>query len=247
MTEPEFVTGESALLVGKTLVVSDLHIGIEHGIRKAGISIPTQVENMQNRIDSLLKDSGAERLVILGDVKHKVPGTSFQEEREVPFFFRHFLGKVRIEVSPGNHDPGLEEMLPKDVKVHPGKGFLDSGFYYCHGHAKPDPSFLKARYVIMGHTQPLIEFRDSLGYRWSEKAWVVADIKIPGKSKLKLVIMPAFNRFSGGFPVNAKSAESSRSPVRKREFSSPITRLSDMKKADIFLLDGTYLGKLEGL
>jgi putative SbcD/Mre11-related phosphoesterase len=240
MTEPGFVTGEPALLVGKTLVISDLHIGIEYGIRKSGINIPTQIESMQNRLDSLIKGSGAERLVILGDVKHKVPGTSFQEESEIPAFFRHFLGKASIEVSPGNHDPGLEDMLPKDVKVHPAKGFLDGEYYYCHGHAKPDPSFIKAKYVIMGHTQPLIEFRDSLGYRWSEKVWVVADMK--ARKDQKLIIIPAFNRFSGGFPMNAKSP-----PPRKREFSSPLTKLADTKKADIFLLDGTYLGKLKGL
>ena len=44
--------------------------------------------------------------------------------------------------------------------------------------------------------------------------------------------------------MNAKPREG---PVRKREFASPITKLADMNKAEIFLLDGTYLGKLEGL
>jgi len=73
-----------ALFVGKTLVVSDLHIGIEHSFRKSGIKIPSGTENMKKSILEMIDETGAEKLVILGDLKHKVPGITMQELREVP-------------------------------------------------------------------------------------------------------------------------------------------------------------------
>ncbi len=243
-----FVTGEAAMLSGRTLVVSDLHIGIEHEARVSGINLPSQSGEMLARIERIAKDNNVKRIIILGDVKHRVPGTSFQEEREIPEFFSG-LSSYDVEIVPGNHDPGIGRLVPDSVSVRNPKGFLDGEYFFCHGHAKPDISFLKARYVVMGHTQPLIEFSDSLGYRWTERVWCIAPFsermlrKEYGSSgPSELVIVPAFNRFSGGFPLNRKEK-----PDRKREFASPLTKLCNMKKAKIYLLDGTFLGELGNL
>ncbi len=246
MCEPKFVTGECALVAGDRLVVSDLHIGIEYEFRKAGINVTTQTEDMQKRIAAHIKETNSKKLMVLGDVKHKVPGTTFQEERDVPAFFRG-IKNINIEIVLGNHDAGIKNMLPDNVKVYDSKGILRGRFYYTHGHTWPDRSFVEADYVIMGHSQPQIEFRDSIGYRWVEKVWVIADLKKEIVKKHfgdfenlpKLIIMPAFNRFAGGFPLNRKSGHE-----RKREFSSPITKMSLINKAKIYLLDGTYLGRL---
>ena len=77
----KFITGEPALMVGKALVVADLHIGIEHEFRQAGLKVPSQLEGIVKRIDALIEKNKADRLIILGDVKHKVPGVSWQEEK----------------------------------------------------------------------------------------------------------------------------------------------------------------------
>ncbi len=252
MNQLKFVTGEAALLAGKTLVISDLHIGIEHEYRQAGISIPSQLEDMRKRLEKLIKETKPEKLILLGDIKHKVPGTSFQEEKEIPEFFSWLSGKVPVEITPGNHDPGIEKMLPSGIELHPTSGFLDGSFYYSHGHTWPKEEFFKAKYIITGHVQPQIEFRDSLGYRWTEKVWVISKLKLQAVKKKfrvcetknlpELIIMPAFNRFSGGYSLNSCEAKE-----RKRAFSNPITSLTDMNKAKIYLLDGTYLGELESL
>jgi putative SbcD/Mre11-related phosphoesterase len=247
----KFVTGEAALTVGKALVVSDLHIGIEYKFRKEGIALPSQLERITKRIEALLDRSDAKRLVIIGDVKHKVPGTSYQEEREIPAFFRHFLKRVAVEFVPGNHDGGIEALLPEDVRVYPAGGFMLGRTWLCHGHAWPGEEFLKARKVVIGHNHAGIEFRDGLGYRWTEPVWLRArferkklgekfpsarkDVRLP-----ELVLMPVFNEFSGYIPLNMKM----RGKFGRSGFPSPLFRAANRDSARVYMLDGTYLGEL---
>ncbi len=241
--EPMFVAGHPAIRIGKTLVVSDLHIGIEREFRKSGINLLSQTRRMLERLGRLIGMTGARKLVVIGDVKHKVPGASWQEEREIPAFFSSLLEKVSVEVVPGNHDDRIRDLVPPGVKIHPSEGFLFGESYLFHGHTWPGKDAVKARYIVTGHTQPQVEIRDSLGYRWVDPVWVKAYVsanKLGKKcrsetSDKELIIMPAFNEFAGGMPVNRKS---------EKRFISPVLRIADMEKSRVFLLDGTYLGTL---
>jgi putative SbcD/Mre11-related phosphoesterase len=254
MSELEFVTGEQALKVGKTLVVSDLHIGIEYRYRRDGISLPSQSGRMYSRIENLIRQTKAKRLLILGDVKHKVPGTSFQEEREIPGFFRKILELARVEVVPGNHDGGLEKLLPSQVVVHPSKGVMLDRTWFCHGHAWPDEGFLKAREVVVGHNHSGVEFRDKLGYRWIEPVWIRTRFERKGlleRYSIKrgtdlpeLVLIPVFNEFSGLVAANRKRANVSKYLSKDM---GPLLRVALKKEAGIFMLDGTHLGNLKDL
>jgi hypothetical protein len=59
--------------------------------------------------------------------------------------------------------------------------------------------------------------------------------------KLKVIIMPAFNDLLGGVPVNEKRpSDELLGPLLKNEFI-------DMEKSELYLLDGTFLGKLKNL
>lgn len=249
-SELKFITGEPALKVGRALVVTDLHIGIEYRYRKDGIALPSQSEKMFGRLESLIKKNRAKRLIILGDVKHKVPGTSFQEEREVPAFFRRLLELVNVEVTPGNHDDGIDRLVPPDVKIHPTMGFMFGKTWLCHGHAWPAEEFLGAEQVVTGHNHAGIEFRDRLGYRWTEPVWIRAKLsrkrlagryaglkeKVPG-----IILMPAFNEFAGVISVNRRwhdfEAYLDKGP-------RPLFKAARKKSAGIYMLDGTLLGEL---
>ena len=244
----KFITGEPALLVGKTLVVTDLHVGIEYDYYKRGITLPSQTARLTERLTTLIAASRARKLIIMGDVKHKVPGSSFQEERELPAFFKQMARNVRVEVLPGNHDADLASLVP-DITIHPSKGILEGGCYLTHGHTWPGKEFLKAEYVLLGHDHPAVEFRDKLGYRWLEPVWARAALKkkqIMERYRLKraprlpeLILVPTFNPFSGSIPLNL--------PLKGNPGLSPLTKGADMKKARIYLLDGTFLGTLEKL
>ncbi|UCC91891.1 MAG: metallophosphoesterase, partial [Candidatus Aenigmatarchaeota archaeon] len=182
--EPKFVTGKPALVTGRTLVIADLHIGVEYEYYKSGIRIPSNTENMRKDVENLVRLTKAENLVILGDVKHKVPGISRQELREIPDFLHSLGTKLRVDVLPGNHDSGLKDFIPDNVFFHPNRGFGMDECYFLHGHAWPPGEFLEKKYVFVGHEHPQIEFRDSLGYRFLEPVWLRAKLD-RGKLKKK--------------------------------------------------------------
>ena len=247
MTPLRFLTNEPVLLVGKSLIIADLHLGIEYEYYQSGIKIPSQTEKIKKKLNNLIKTTRAKKLIILGDVKHKVPGSSFQEEREIPEFFDYFLKKIDIEVLPGNHDADLPQLIPQ-IKIHPSKGILVKNCYLSHGHTWPSKEFLRADYIIIGHDHPIIEFRNKLGYRWIEPAWMRAEFNkkiISEKYKIKtppkmpeLIIVPAFNEFAGGIAFNK---------TEKTPGLSPLSKTAELKEARIYLLDGTFLGLLKNL
>jgi putative SbcD/Mre11-related phosphoesterase len=247
MAAIRFITGEPALLSGRTLFLSDIHVGIENGYRKSGINMPSQTGKLLSRIESLLQKTRASKLLLIGDIKHKVPGKSRQEARELPAFLQRLAEKAELHIVPGNHDGGIAEFIPKGVKLYPTQGGLFGNIYVSHGHTWPDPSFLQAKHLLMSHSHPLFEFRDRLGYRWGERVWIKANLdprkiraRYPeAKALPELILMPAFNPLSGGIPVNRKIPKG-----EEKKHISPILKSAKMRTAKIYMLDGTYLGEL---
>lgn len=234
----------------KALVIADLHIGFSFELDKSGIKIPSQVNDMKRTIRKLIKKTSAKRLIINGDLKHEVPGISYQEMREIPEFLKEISEVVRVDLVKGNHDTFLEKLSLEGIKIHGSRGLKLERFGFVHGHAWPSKKLLTCDYLILGHTHPVVQFKDKFGYRMIEPVWVKGKIqkeKIKEKYKLKktgrleVIIMPAFNHLLGGTVINDKRANDELlGPLLKNEFV-------DMKNAEIYLLDGTYLGKLKNL
>jgi putative SbcD/Mre11-related phosphoesterase len=247
----KFIKNYPALFIEeiKTLVIADLHIGISYELYQSGINIPTQVEEMKKTIIKLINQTKAKILVLLGDVKHDVPGISIQEMREIPEFLEDLSKWVKIEIVLGNHDTFLKELLPKR-KLHSSKGFKIGKFGFIHGHAWPSKELLTCDYLIMSHIHPIIQFTDKFGYRIVEPVWIKSKInqemimkkyKVKKTGKLEVIVMPAFNRLLGGTSVNVqRKSDELLGPLLKNNFI-------DMDSADIYLLDGTYLGKLRNI
>lgn len=240
----KFLT-EPALLIGKTLVVTDLHLGIEYEISKSGITVPSQVERIEKRIDKIIKQTKANHLVILGDVKHQVPNISWQEYKEIPVFLEHF-SKIKVSIVMGNHDGDIQRLAPSDVDVYKPSGFKIGDFLLTHGHAWPDRKDLKAKYLVMGHVHPAIEFFTG-NFRSVEPCWLRCEInnkRFEEKFGIKTVfkqgiVMPSFNHIIGGMAFNSKDFEPL-GPLLKNE-------VLKWKDADVYLLDGTSLGNLKDL
>ncbi|RLG70390.1 MAG: phosphoesterase [Methanobacteriota archaeon] len=233
------------------LVVSDLHLGIEYEIFRAGGNIPSQTSKMAGHIVELAKLVGAERVVILGDLKHGVTGLSRQEMREIPVFFETLLRNVeRVDVVPGNHDSGLGPVLPRGVSLHPARGVRigETGFF--HGHTWPGEELLSCKVWVTGHNHAGIEFVDGLGYRHVEPAWIRAPVRrerfmevYPGGGETCcewVCCMPSFNPLVGNIGFNS---------VQPGELLGPIFRrgILDLENAEVYLLDGLFLGKLGDL
>ena len=245
------------------LVVADLHIGFERELAQRGLKIPSQTEVIANKIRVVGAEVDAERLIILGDVKHSVTGFSLEELKDVPKFFEmieYYFDEIIVVC--GNHDGDLQDLLsfPK-VKVIGSRGLVieDSRrrlIGLIHGHAWPSLTALSADLLVMAHIHPVVELRDSLGFKFSEAVWIRAPVRrealvtaliksqIPKeKMEIKLkevIIMPAFNEFLGGLIINRDLDIDMRSPLLN---SGGI----GIEEGEVFLLDGTYLGKLSFL
>lgn len=207
----EFIQDKPAILVGKYLVVADLHLGIEREFIEKGVFIPTQIEELIKRLIKLSKYS--KNLIILGDVKHKVPGVSIQELAEIPYFFKKILKYFKeVIIIKGNHDAGLDKLT--SVKMLKEFSYKNVGF--IHGHALPSHNILKNKVLITGHIHPRFNFKDSIGVFHSLPCFLIGKYE-----KTKIIIMPAFNELVGGFGEENKG-------ILKR-----------IKKKEILLLDLT--------
>lgn len=231
----EPVYNEKALLLGEYLVVADLHIGLERELSADGLRVPSQLDRMERRILGLLRSTGREKLVILGDLKHSIPLASWQEYREIPGFVERLSRHADVTLVKGNHDGGIEKITPglrvtRELEI-PGKALL------LHGHAKPKDIGYDC--LIMGHHHPCIEFRGGLGGRITESAWIRTRFKEEYQGG-EVVIMPAFNDLIYGLPFNTKPAGELLGPFFKQG-------LVELDEARVYLLDGTYLGVIKDL
>jgi hypothetical protein len=257
------------------LVVADLHIGWEVALAQEGVYIPSQTPRLMDKLLRLVKRVKPTRLVFLGDVKHTVAKVELEEWRDIPNLFENLEKNVpEIQVVPGNHDGNLEPLLPETVKLLPSSGVKINNIGLFHGHAWPAPELLECRTLIMGHIHPIVAFRDPFGYRITAQVWVktrcdkirltesvlkASNIKEAGspvetlKSRFGvtpkasyLLILPCFNEFLGGRPVNRTSINRR---GRYREFAGPILRSKGVSsnEAEVYLLDGTFLGSVAQL
>lgn len=233
----------------RILVISDLHIGLEYELFKSGITIPPQGEKFQKAIDKMIGLTKAKTLAVLGDIKHKVPGVSFREEREIPKLLTHLAERVKVVVCLGNHDTDLCRLAPKGVEIHSSQGFKAGRYGFFHGHAWPSKALMQCDYLFMGHTHPAVEFRDRLGYRLMEHVWVGGKLnerlvkkryKIDRTGELNVIIVPTFNPLLGGVALNATPSKDLIGPMLANRFM-------DICKSKAYLLDGTALGIIKRL
>jgi putative SbcD/Mre11-related phosphoesterase len=259
----------------RTMVIADLHIGWEMSLSEKGIHVPTQMPKLLKKLTSLISTYKPEKLLILGDVKHTVATAEIGEWHDVPDFFSELKNRVQeISIIRGNHDGNLEPLLPENIKILPATGIVMGEVGFFHGHRWPSPTLLKCGTLVMGHVHPVIAFRDPAGFRVTRQVWVKADcnrtrlaetllqknrIKIketPEETLLKhykikprasqIFIMPSFNDLLGGRPLNDRKFDGTSKTER---IVGPVLRSEtvDMRNAETYLLDGTFLGTLDRL
>jgi len=240
MIEPVF--NEKALLVNGTLVVADLHIGIEYALARDGIRVPSQTQKMKKRILELLKRTKSRRLILLGDVKHSIPSISVQEYRELPEFLNELSRHADIVVIKGNHDGNIKKIAP-DLEVVNELILGDAAL--CHGSSWLKVEELDFAAIVMGHNHPAISFADRFGRKVKEDAWIRCNFneKIKRhyilKKNSEIIIMPAFNGLISGTAFNEQGQELLGPYFRSKTI--------DLENARAYLLDGTFLGAIKDL
>jgi putative SbcD/Mre11-related phosphoesterase len=258
----------------RIMAIADLHIGWEIALSQKGIHVPSQTPKLLKKLTDLLSTYKPQKLLILGDVKYTVATAELGEWHDVPDFFSELKKHIEdIIIIRGNHDGNLEPLLPENIKILPATGTTIGEVGFFHGHRWPSPTLLQCKTLVMAHVHPTVALRDPAGFRITRQVWVkigcdknqLAQILLQ-KYRIKaeknaeetllkhygikprttqLFIMPSFNDFLGGRPLNerrfaGKANERIMGPVLRSE-------AVDMKNAEAYLLDGTFLGTLSQL
>ncbi|MHA1379327.1 MAG: metallophosphoesterase [Candidatus Helarchaeota archaeon] len=246
------------------LIISDLHLGIEHA--KEGVNIPSQTNVIIDELSTLIKNFQVSKIILLGDIKHNIPQISPKEWLNIPNFFKKLMSKAPISIIKGNHDGDLDALISSKIEIHKNLVLSIDHFKIglMHGHTMIPLSFFETDTIIMGHNHPSIKFEDELGVKsykpvWIRTKWDRKKIAItylnyrkitPKKNpiiqfekkfniKIKnpdIIIMPAFNNLIKGHEINKK-------PLM---LLGPIfqSKAINLNESEIIMLDGTYLGKL---
>lgn len=242
--EIEYLDSGPGLLITDTrrmMVIADIHMGIESDLREHGIHLQSRGKERVERVINLVKETSPDVLLLLGDIKHRILGVSWQEFLEIPRLFSDLRKITSILVTPGNHDPGIEEFLHPE-ELLPKEGSLIDDIGVLHGHTKPDPS-LAGHLIIAGHHHPVVSLYNEVGIALRSPCYILAELKdtvfeseIAEKNATRVLLVPAFNELSG-----YEIRKTFKSPF------SPLSRAIVTQTAECLLSDGTYCGDLLSL
>ena len=262
----EPVVGEPAAVADlgaeRALLVADIHAGIEVGLRyERGVELDSRADERRERLCRLIAETDADRMVVLGDLAHRIGTPEGDERSEIAELVQAVTDRVPMTLVAGNHDAGVAEAFADTIDIINATGAIlgreedagdraaaddgpAGGVGVVHGHTWPDPELLAADVVCMGHEHPQVRLSDSVGGSRVERAWlrgrIEPDAFVENDSTTaggvvdppELVVFPAFNERSGGTWVN----------VDGQSFLAPYLP-GALPTGDAYLLDGTRLGE----
>ena len=196
--------------LGRTLLIADPHIGFE---LSRGLRIRTGFEES---LAEFAIESGADALVILGDVKEPL-GMSFRLKEMLLRFFSA-LNDVRVLLAKGNHDGRIEDVAGRFPNVEVREHFLLDGKLFLHGHTRlPKVDFEEA---FLGHAHPAYTLKSG---------GVARKVKVFARVG-RFLVLPAVNPYIEGFDV--------------REGLKLVPFLRKAEEVELFLPEGFYLGRV---
>ncbi len=215
----------------KTLIISDLHIGIEESLNKQGILIPRfQFNDFLNKLKLIFKKVKVERIIFNGDLKHEFGEISRQEWNNLLKLFE-FLKNKEIIIIKGNHDPILKPIADKyNLKLLESYNLNEISI--LHGDKILDNL---GKILIIGHEHPAISLEK--GIRTEKYSCF-----LKGKYKNKtLIVMPSFNLLTYG------------TNILKEKLLSPF--LNNISNFEVFIVEPNenklsktlYFGKVKNM
>lgn len=238
---PDAAAAVATLGNERALVVADYHAGIEAALRYDGVELESRASERRERVLELIEQVGADRVVFLGDLAHWISKPAGAELDEITALLEAVTELVPAVLVKGNHDGLIEDTI--EIDVTPSHGMIESGVGFLHGHSTPDATVLEADVVCLGHEHAMVRLEDAVGGRRIEKAWLRGELapeafddEIPTAVEAEVVVFPAFNELVGGTWVN----------VEQQSFLSPMLP-EGLRNGEVYLLDGTRLGRLAQL
>ncbi|MCC6679151.1 MAG: ligase-associated DNA damage response endonuclease PdeM [Phycisphaerales bacterium] len=178
----------------RTLIAADLHLGKCDTFRAAGLAMPSRVaagvlEEQLARLARALTLTGAQRLLVVGDLLHAPAGLT-PEMVDAVARWRSGNG-VRLMLVSGNHDRRIERVSePWRVEIETGS-LREGPFVFVH-----DPAEAPAEdglFSWCGHVHPTVRVVSG-----------VDAVKLPCfVIDRRAAILPAFSRFTSGVAIRA--------------------------------------------
>ncbi|MUW14687.1 phosphoesterase [Halorubrum sp. CBA1125] len=268
MAAVEPVVGEPAAVADlgrqRALLVADVHAGIEVGLRyERGVELDSRADDRRERLCDLIAETDADRLVVLGDLAHRIAAPEGEERAELETLIAAVTDRVPTTLVEGNHDAGVAEAFAADVDViGAGGGVIgDAGrdgvdgrsgggrVGVLHGHTWPDPELLDADVVCMGHEHPQVRLEDAVGGSRVERAWLrgalAPDAFVAGAGDDRDGRVDSIDAVDSPelvvFPAFNERSGGTWVNVDGQSFLAPF--LPDaLPSGDAYLLDGTRLG-----
>lgn len=175
-----------------TLIVADVHLGKSAAFRRLGVPVPTGATQTDlARLEALLQATGAERLLVLGDLFHTVPTAG---EAAVSGFgaLRGQHAQCQFTVVAGNHDRAWRRLPPQWRIDWHTQALLEPPFVFQH-----EPMADGRGYALGGHIHPCVRLRGGGDSARLPVFWFGAAVGV----------LPSFGSFTGGFNVRPKAGD----------------------------------------
>ena len=151
--ELRFLVNEAAGLLGRRLVVADLHLGFDRDYK-----LRFSYQILDHLIELAMKEQ-AKEVIVLGDFKDEIMTTP----RYIKGFITRLEEYVDLILIKGNHDATLD-------RYHEVYDFyIWEKYGMMHGHTKVPPEF-EGLTVLMGHVHP--------SWNGTERVWLRGDSRI---------------------------------------------------------------------
>ncbi len=177
-----------------TLFVADPHFGKSDSFQAAGLPVPSgATADDLARLSRCLDETGAQRLIILGDFFH----TRASQSEQVIEALEGWRGRHRtlsVTLIAGNHDRHAGPPPASLNIIGVCEPYL-LGPFACHHEPPQRQSQVPTRYALAGHVHPVATLRDVDGTRLRLSCFHV------GQST---TVLPAFGAFTGGHAIRAR-------------------------------------------
>lgn len=179
----------------RTVIVADTHFGKSAIFGRHGFAVPAGSDHHdRERLSRLVRETGAGRLLILGDFVHAPLAAGGQEARELQAW-ADGMQVVEIRVIAGNHDRGHAGGWTTPLQWQ-RQDLLEPPFRFTHdADAGPQDHAL---YALSGHLHPVVRLA---GLRKQAPRVPVFWQRPSG------LVLPSFGVFTGGSVVRPAAAD----------------------------------------
>ena len=167
-----------------TLVVADLHWGKAATFRAAGIPIPTGTTGEDlARLDGALQRTGADRLIVLGDLFHARAGRIATRTLAELRAWRATQPSVEMLLVRGNHDRHAGDP-PEDLRINS----VNAPAFVPPFILRHEPASSPQGYTLSGHVHPGLVLCGRALQRERLPCFLVGE---------RTAVLPAFGSFTG--------------------------------------------------